>query len=162
MEKPKKFSLKNMTAQTKYSIIRMTLAILIGLSLAAALIVSTAKDPVNALRYFFAAPTMSITYFSYWINEAEILVIMGVAVCIMFSANQFNLGLEGSFYLGALASCLSGLYLVPNLPVLSPIISILIAGLVGALITLIPALLSHKWKASVMVSSLMMNYICLY
>ncbi len=154
--------LNSISVQTRYSVLRMTVAILIGLLLATVLIVTTAKDPGKALYYFFLAPTTSITYFSYWINEAEILAIMGVAVCIMFSANQFNLGLEGSFYLGGLVSCLSGLYLVPNLTFFSPFISILLAGLVGAIITLIPALLSHKWKASVMVSSLMMNYLCLY
>jgi len=164
MHKPKKFSLKNLSVLTRYSILRMTVAILIGLSLAAVLIVCTAKDPAKALYYFFIAPTLNITYLSYWIDEAVLLILMGVAVCIMFSANQFNLGLEGSFYLGGFTACLSGLYLtgIKDVPFLSPTVSLLLAGIVGALVTLIPALLKKKWNASVMVSSLMMNYICLY
>lgn len=154
--------LRNISVQTRHEILRMAVAIAIGLGIAVVLIVLTAKDPASALTYFICAPFMSLSYFSHMIEVIIPLLMSGAAVCIMFSANQFNLGLEGTIYLGGLVAALSGIYLVPNLPVLGPIFSILLGGLVGFFIIAIPALLQYKFKANIVVSTLMMNYLCLY
>lgn len=146
----------------KYNLLRMLAAIGIGLAFSLILIFLTAKKPGEAIRYFLLSPFLSLSYFSTMIEKMIPLLFTGTAVCVMFSANQFNLGLEGSFYLGGLVSALAGIYLVPNISVVSPIVCILLGGIVGAIVTAIPALLQHKWNANVMVSSLMMNYICLY
>jgi simple sugar transport system permease protein len=47
-------------------------------------------------------------------------------------------------------------------PVLCAILGLLVAMAAGAVVTLIPALLEKKWGASIMVTSLMLNYISLY
>lgn len=154
--------IRGVSVQTKHGILRMTVAIAIGLGIAVALIALTAKEPARALTYFIAAPFMGTSYFSHMVEVIIPLMMSGAAVCIMFSANQFNLGLEGTIYLGGLVAALSGIYLVPNLPVLGPIFSILLGGLIGFFIIAIPALLQYKFKANIVVSTLMMNYVCLY
>lgn len=154
--------LKNMSIQSKYNILRMAAAIAIGLVFAIVLIVLTADKPAEALQYFLTAPFMRIDYFSSMIEVMLPLMFTGAAICIMFSANQFNLGLEGAFYLGGFVATLSGLYLVSDVVVLSPLVAILLGGLIGAVVTGIPALLQYKWKANILVSTLMMNYVCLY
>lgn len=162
MKTKKAFGFKNMSVQEKYNVMRTAAAIGIGLLVALVLILLTAKKPADAVKYFLLSPFLSLSYFSSMVERMIPLLFTGTAVCIMFSANQFNLGLEGSFYLGGFVATLSGLYILPNIPFLSPLVAILLGGITGAIITAIPALLQYKWNANVMVSSLMMNYICLY
>ena len=157
-----KLNPKNMSAQQKHSILRMAVSIAIGLGLAVVLILMTSDKPMESLKYYFTAPLMNKNYFSYWVQKSIPLMFTGTAVCIMFSANQFNLGLEGAFLLGGLVAAVTNIYLFPGQPIPGIIVGLLLGALVGALITLIPAMLDHWFNASVMVTSLMMNYICLW
>lgn len=158
-----KLFFKNMTVQNKHSLLRMAVSIAIGLGLAVILIVSSSDRPLTSLSYFFTAPLTNVTYFSFWMQKAIPLIFTGTAVCIMFSANQFNLGLEGSFLFGGfVGGALVNIYLFPDNHALGIIFGCLIGGLVGAIITFIPAILQKIFNASVMVTSLMMNYICLW
>lgn len=161
MNKKSPLALKPLTVQSKYNFMRMAAAVAIGLVLALALIALTAKNPGEAIKYFLTAPFMKMNYFSSMIERMIPIMFTGTAVCVMFSANQFNLGLEGAFYTGGFVAALSTLYVV-TVPGISHVVAILLAAISGAVITMIPALLERKWGASVMVSSLMMNYICLY
>ena len=79
------------------------------------------------------APFLSRAYFSHLIEIIIPLLFTGSAVCIMFSANQFNLGLEGAFYLGGLVAAVSGIYFVKNVPVVSPLVGISLGGIIGAI-----------------------------
>lgn len=47
-------------------------------------------------------------------------------------------------------------------PVIHPIVCILIGTITGTAVVMIPAVLKVKWGANELVSSLMLNYICLY
>ena len=82
-------------------------------------------------------------------------------MCVMFSANQFNLGAEGGIMLGAFASAMAAIYL-PLPAGLHPIIAVLIGGAAVAIVMLLPALLKTKLNVSEMVCSLMLNYIIMY
>ncbi|NLZ75974.1 MAG: ABC transporter permease [Erysipelotrichia bacterium] len=161
--KEKKSILSNMSIQGKHQILRMTVSILIGLGLATALIVFSSDLPRTSLKLFFTAPLTNASYFTFWIQKAIPLMFTGTAVSIMFSANKFNLGLEGAFLFGGMVGgALTNIYLFPGQRVLGSIMGCIIGGVVGAIITLIPALLERIFNASVMVTSLMMNYICLW
>lgn len=164
MNKTNKVSfLDKMSAKTKHTILRMFVSILIGLGLAIALIFIASKRPITSIKFLFTAPVSSLPYFSMWIQNTLPLIFTGVAVCVMFSANQFNLGLEGSLLMGGfVGGALANIYLFKGNVVLGIIGGCLIGGLVGAIITLIPAVLERLFGASIMVTSLMMNYICLY
>jgi len=152
-----------MSIQGKHQILRMTVSILIGLGLATALIVFSSDLPRTSLKLFFTAPLTNASYFTFWIQKAIPLMFTGTAVSIMFSANKFNLGLEGAFLFGGMVGgALTNIYLFPGQRVLGSIMGCIIGGVVGAIITLIPALLERIFNASVMVTSLMMNYICLW
>lgn len=91
---------KNMSVRTKHNVLRTSAAIGIGLAAAIALILITASEPGEAVHYFLMAPFLSRAYFSHLIEVIIPLLFTGSAVCIVFSANQFNMGLEGAFYLG--------------------------------------------------------------
>jgi len=155
--------LDNMSVQTKHQILRMAVSIAIGLALASALILLTSTRPMTSLNLFFFSPVQSIGNFNLWMQRAIPLMFTGVAVAIMFSANQFNLGLEGAFLFGGFfGGALVNIYIFPNNHLLGIIFGCIVGGLTGSLITIIPALLERIFNASVMVTSLMMNYICLW
>ncbi len=178
MNKEKKPMFKKLDSEAKFSLLRMAVAIAIGLTLAVILIVLSAENPAESLKYFFLGPLqilnpnvakgLAFNYFDFWIQSMIPLLFTGSAVCIMFSANKFNLGLEGAIMCGGLACgwvccLLDGDIKAANAnPVLCAILGLLVGAIAGGLITSIPALLEKKWGASVMVSSLMLNYISLY
>ncbi|MBR5048045.1 MAG: ABC transporter permease [Erysipelotrichaceae bacterium] len=156
-------TLANLSVQSRHQVLRMALSIAIGLILATILIVSTSERPFTSLNYFFFAPIQKVSYLNFWIQKAVPLMFTGVAVCIMFSANQFNLAMEGSFLMGGfIGGALTNIYIFPNNHLLGIIFGCIIGGLVGSVVTAIPAILQKLFNASVMVTSLMMNYICLW
>ena len=159
----KKSFFDRFSAKTKHTVLRMFVSILIGLAVAIVFIYIGSDRPRTSIRYLFTAPVTSAPYFSMWMQNTLPLIFTGVAVCIMFSANQFNLGLEGSLLMGGfVGGALANIYLFKGNVILGIIGGCIIGGIVGAIITLIPAILERLVGASIMVTSLMMNYICLW
>ena len=148
-----------------FEIIRGLVAILIAIAVAFIFIFICADDPGEALQCLLIKPVIS----NGALNVKSILTILGrttiiftgLAVCVMFSANQFNLGAEGVTMLGGFIGALIGIY-VPMAAGVHSFVAILIASIVGGLVMIIPALAKVKLKASEMVISLMMNYVILY
>ena len=89
------------------------------------------------------------------------IVFTGLATCVMFSANQFNLGSEGGILLGGFVTALVAVY-APLPGALLPIIAILAGTIVTGLMMLIPSVLKAKLNVSEMVNSLMLNYVIMY
>ena len=85
----------------------------------------------------------------------------GLSVCIMFAANQFNMGAEGGIMLGAFIAAIVAIY-VPMAPGMHAVVAVLIGGVVVAAVMLLPAILKVKLDVSEMVCSLMLNYIIMY
>ncbi len=87
------------------------------------------------------------------------LLITALAVCMPFKMGFFNLGIDGQYYMGALACTVVALWL-PNL---SRVVGIpflfLIGGIAGMLFALIPALMKVLWNADEVVSTLLLNFI---
>ena len=167
-----------MDVEARFGLMRMAVAIAIGLGTAVVLIIIGAKNPLESLKYFFLGPLQIFNpnvakgigwnYFDQWIQFMIPLLFTGTAVSIMFSANKFNLGLESAIMCGGLACAwvcclLDGDIEAANAsPALCAICGLGVSIIAGAVITLIPALLEKKWGASIMVTSLMLNYISLY
>lgn len=136
-------------------------AILIAIGVAAVLIFITSDEPGTALYYLLINPITELRQI-YGILERMIpYIFTGLAVCVMFQANQFNLAGEGACMLGGFVAALGAIYL--QLPPALHITVCILMGMVAAgLAMLIPALLNTWLGANVMVSSLMLNYIIMY
>ena len=125
------------------------------------------KNTGEALRYMLVGPLLKKSGAFNSMGFFQILAAMipitftGLATCVMFSANQFNLAGEGSVMAGGFVAALCGIYLKMNTG-LHAVVCIVVAAAVCALIMLIPALLKVKLGASEMVTSLMMNYVIMY
>ncbi len=89
------------------------------------------------------------------------ILFTGISVCVMFSAEQFNMGAEGGTMLGAFVAGLCAVYL-PMSSGLHAVVCLLAGALAVALVMLVPAILKARLGVSEMVSSLMLNYVILY
>lgn len=144
-----------------FEILRFALAVLIAFTISFIIMSFSTEHPFAAIGNLFIGPLTSIRRFSTVLETMIPLTFAGLAVNVMFKANQFNLAAEGAFFLGALASAILAIYM-PGPPIAVIIVGILVAGAVGALVCSIPGFLKIKWQCSEMVVSLMLNYVCLY
>lgn len=144
-----------------YEIIRTAVAIGIALLISFIIIFAVSKQPGDAIVTFLTGPFKSMRHFGNVIEMMIPLVFTGLAVSVMFQANEFNLGSEGTFYIGAVAATFIAINVV--LPAgLHPAVAILFGGIIGAIVGAIPAVLKTVFGATELVSSLMLNYICLF
>lgn len=150
-----------MNSNTKLNILRTVLSILIALLISFGIIFITSEEPVKAIIQLLTGPLQSQRRFGNVIEAMIPLIFTGVGVSIMFAANEINLAGEGAFHIGGLIATYFALNTVLP-PVISPIVTIIIAGICGMLVTGVPAIMKIKTESDVLVSSLMMNYLILY
>ena len=159
-----------------FTVVRSAAAIAIALLVAMLLIfVSADADgvaakfslTVDALRQLLIGPlfknngAFSVKNFSDVLASMIPIMFTGLATCVMFSANQFNLGAEGGIMLGAFVSALFAVY-VPLPAGVLPVVAVLAAAVAVSAMMLIPAVLKAKLGVSEMVNSLMLNYVIMY
>lgn len=92
--------------------------------------------------------------------KAAPLTLTGLAVALCCRLNLWNVGAEGQFVCGALASCWAALYFVPGQPahVLVPL-ALAFGALGGAAWALVPGLLRARLGVSEILSTLLLNYV---
>ncbi|WP_097026738.1 ABC transporter permease [Clostridium peptidivorans] len=147
--------------ETQFEIIRTFVAILLAMTLAFLIILGISKQPLNAITTLFTGPFSSIRRFGNVIEMSIPFIFTGLSVCVMFQAKQFNMISEGAFFIGGVAASFIAVKVI--LPMgIHPIVAILFGGIIGALAGFVPGILKTKWNASELVSSLMLNYVCLY
>ena len=160
----------------KFSLIRGLAAMGIALAVAFLLILFSANgsnlpekfsSSLAALREMLISPvirkngTFSVKGLSDVLAGMIPIMFTGLATCIMFAANQFNLGAEGGIMLGAFVTALVAIYLPLPTPALM-VVAVLVGGLSVGILMLIPAVLKAKLGVSEMVNSLMLNYVIMY
>lgn len=144
-----------------FDLVRLVAAVLIGIVFTVVVIVLISDEPGLAVSKLFTGPLQSKRRFGNVIELMIPLTFTGLAVMVMFTADQFNMGAEGAFYAGGAAAALVAL-LLPLPALLHPLVGIVAAGLVGGAICLLAGALKVKWGTSELVISLMMNYVVYY
>ena len=144
-----------------FNLIRTFIAILIGLVISVFLIYLVSKDPGFSLKQFLLGPFLSRGRFSNMIETTSPILFCGLAIAVAFQARQFNVGAEGSLFLGAALG--TAFAVSTRMPAFLHVpLVLMVAAVVGAAWNFIPGLLKAKWKASELVSSLMMNYVAYF
>jgi len=144
-----------------FTLVRTLIAALIGIAIAVLLIFLVSKDPGFSLQSFLLAPFLSRSRLSNIIEGAAPIIYCGLAIAVAFQARQFNVGAEGSLYLGAALG--TAFAVSTRMPAFIHIpLVLLVAAAVGAAWNFLPGLLKAKWRASELVSSLMLNYVGYY
>ena len=147
--------------ETRFSMLRTLLAILISLAIAFVLIATVSSKPVEDFLTLLVGPLRSssriVTIISKWIP----LLFTGTAVCLIYSAGQINIAAEGAFFGGAVAATVVAI--LPGIPAVIHIpLCILAGGLAGAIVMGIPGILHVRYNVVTIVAALMINYVALY
>ncbi len=148
-------------SQRLFEVYRTGLAIIIALLIALVIILLVSDVPWEAMKIFLFGPLDSLRHFGNVLEMMVPLLFTGLAISVMFSASQFNLGAEGAFFFGAIGAAFVAVnWNLP--PVIHPTVAILWGGLIGSIFCGIPGFLKVKWGSSELVSSLMFNYIAYF
>ncbi|HOQ02235.1 MAG TPA: ABC transporter permease [Bacillota bacterium] len=149
-----------MKTDKRFEILRTGVAIGVALLIGFIVTCLVSEAPLKAFGYFLRGPFTTTRRFAAFLEAAIPLTFSGLAISLVFSAGQFNLGAEGQFFIGAVAATAAGIYL--DLPPVIHTLVCLLAGIAaGAVAGFIPGILKAKWNASELVSSLMLNYVFL-
>ena len=119
----------------------------------------TFKATNKAYDAFLLGPLSRINRWIIWIRDALTLIMLGLAIAIVFRAEQFSLGAEGQLYFGALVSGVIGLSFGDLPPAILVPVALLSAATAGFLWGLLPGALKAYLGANELVSTLMLNTI---
>nr|WP_319387501.1 ABC transporter permease [uncultured Roseibium sp.] len=129
-------------------------------ALTAAIIFSiTGHNPLIGLYKFFIEPLTQQWSLEATIDKATPLILIGCGLAVCYLSNNWNIGAEGQFVVGALFGSV--------LPVLFPSfenaatlpLMLLFGAIGGALWALIPALLKTRFNTNEILTSLMLVYV---
>lgn len=137
------------------------LAILAGLIVAGIVLAFAGYNPFSAIGYLLYGMFGRPKYISNVIIKSTPLILTGLSVAFAYKLGLFNIGVEGQFIVGAIASNVVGYFL--DLPWFLEIPLILIAGfLAGALYGGFTGWLSAKFDINEVISGIMLNWIAFY
>lgn len=139
-------------------LIRFVITVGIALLIGYCFLLFSTDEPIQAFKLFLTGPLTTQRRFFEFLNNAVPLMMTGLALSVVFQAKVFNIGAEGQLFFGAFGAMVFALNF-PQISWLHLIITLIGAALFGSIWAFVPAILRAKWKASELVSSLMMNYI---
>lgn len=152
------FFQKMLSSNFARELLRVIIAVVIALGIGFIITLLVSDEPIEAYKAFLFGPLSKLNRIGDWIEEAITLTFLGLAVAVVFKANQFSLGQEGQMVLGALVSGSIALFLPLPGYIRIPL-AIVAAMVVGFLWGLLPGYLKAYLKANEIVSTLMLNSI---
>lgn len=150
---------KRARVSTLFSVLSPLLALVLTLIGGAILFWALGKSPGSALYSFFIEPLLEVWSLHELAVKAAPLILIAVGLSICYRSNNWNIGAEGQFTIGAITgSILPVLYPEWHSPMILPLMLLMgIAG--GALYAGIPALLKTRFNTNEILTSLMLVYI---
>lgn len=148
------------TGDTAFEIIKTVIAVLIALGITFIVLALTCEDPVQSFITLLTSPVSKLRYFGNVLEAMVPLVFSGLACSLLFRTGLFNLGIEGVYYIGGVICSFIACKEFGN-SFTHPLVAILVSGLAGGLIMLIPGYLKAKYNTNELVTSLMLNSIFL-
>lgn len=153
--------LSTFQVKQRFSIIKTLAAVLISLVIAFILLAISCDNPFQALITFITGPFKSFHKFCGMVNKITPLLFTSCAICLIFSTGQINLAVSSAFYLGGVLSILIGS--LNGIPTgLHFFLTAGFAGLVGAAVCFIPAIMHTRYNTLMFIASLMFNYVIEY
>ncbi len=136
-------------------------AIAAALAVSALILLASGYNPITAFAAMWKGAFSDLRTVSEVLIKATPLILIASGLAVAFRCSIWNIGAEGQFYVGAVASTLVGIYL-GALPRLLLIPLILIAGTAGgALWGMLAGWLKVRFHASEIVTTIMLNYIAI-
>lgn len=142
-----------------FSVLSPFIALALTLIAGAIMFAFLGKNPVTALYYFFIEPLLEVWSLHELAVKAAPLILIGVGLSICYLSNNWNIGAEGQFIIGAITGSI--------LPILFPEwqnafvlpLMLLMGMLGGAAYASIPAFLKARFSTNEILTSLMLVYV---
>lgn len=142
-----------------FSIVSPFLALAITAMIGAIMFAALGKSPTAALFAYFIEPLTEVWSLHELIIKATPLILIAVGLSVCFLSNNWNIGAEGQFVMGAIAgSVLPVLYPGITGPMVLPLM-LFMGMLGGAAWATIPAFLKARFGTNEILSSLMLVYV---
>ncbi|MDN2566337.1 ABC transporter permease [Aquibium sp. A9E412] len=117
------------------------------------------KNPVDALYYYFIDPLRETWSLHELAVKAAPLILIGVGLSVCYLSNNWNIGAEGQFIIGAVAGSILPI-VFPDFQFWFVLPLMLVMGIAGgAAYGAIPALLKVRFNTNEILSSLMLVYV---
>lgn len=152
----KKFELMNY-----FHVIRIFIAAILALLIVFVIIFMVSDEPVFAISKLMFGPLQSKRSFFNVLERAVPLIFTGLALNISLRSGVFNIGVDGSFYIGAVLAAAIAIK-VPMPGILHQLTILAAAGVTGGLINMLPVLINKYTKVNATVLSIMFNSIFYY
>jgi len=144
---------------TLFSLLSPLIALVLTVIAGSTLFALLGKNPVDAMYFYFIDPLRETWSLHELAIKAAPLILIGVGLSICFASNNWNIGAEGQFIMGAIAG--------GALPVVFPEFQhwtvlplMLLLGMAGgAAYAAIPALLKTRFNTNEILTSLMLVYV---
>lgn len=144
-----------------FEILKIILTLLVALLMGVLVMVLSGKDPFQAYGALFSSALGDPSAIANSLLAATPLIFTGLAAAIAFRAGVFNVGVEGSLYLGAFATAWVG-FTFTNLPgwLLIPLCMLVAAG-VGGIWSYIPGVMKARLAVDETVTTILLNYVAI-
>jgi len=140
-------------------LIRSVVPVVLALGAGAILLLALGRHPLAFYGDIWTNGVENSAWQDSAIRMAPFLLI-AAGLTVIFRANIWNLGYNGQFLLGAALVSGYGPRLVNDIPLWAAMVVLfLLAGAVGALWTLIPAVLKARYGTNEIITTLMMSFI---
>ena len=122
-------------------------------------------NPVEVYYYLLLGPLLNASNLGQMLQETSILLFTGLAVAVSFRAGLFNIGTQGQFVLGSLATALTAIAVGSVLPndLLSGLVIAVVAlaagAVVGGLYAAVPGALKAYAGANEVITTIMLNFV---
>jgi simple sugar transport system permease protein len=138
------------------------ISFLVALSLGAVLLLLSGANPIETYAAMIRGSFGSTYAFSETMVKAIPLMLTGLGVAVAFRMRFWNIGAEGQFVWGAVASTFVVLFLAEFIPTSLLLPAVILAGMIaGAVWAGIPAALKAFIGVDETLTSLMLNYVAI-
>ncbi len=137
------------------------IATIFGLMIGAIFMLLSDKSPIEVYMKMFQKSFFQPYYLMQTLTRSTPIIICGIATAAAWRAGYINIGVEGQMIWGAFAATICSVYL-PVQGAIGMIISVGFGMLVGGAYASIVSVLNMKFKTSIVISTLMLNYVANY
>lgn len=147
-------ALRRLWAALRFPVI----AVFIGLAVGALIIYASGRDGLRATLGLIAGGFGSMHALTTTFNRATPIVFAGLSSALAWGSGYPSMGIAGQMVLGAFTASIVAVSL-PLPPVLLVPLCLLLAMAAGALYSLLAAYISARFETSLLIITLMMNYL---
>jgi general nucleoside transport system permease protein len=143
------------------TVLRVLFTLALALLAGALIMWVSGRDAINAYEVLFNSALGNQRAIANTLLAATPLIFTGLAIMLAFRAGIFNIGVEGSLYVGAFAAAWVG-FTFTDLPQLLIIpFALGFAALIGGLWGAVPGYLKARLHVDEVVSTIMLNYVAI-